>query len=150
MGKTIATIKVTGIAGFVKGTSYVLLPGTETVIGRSRQCTICLREAQKAHQPSVDHEGHPRDEKAMAEHFKTVSHQHVRLKYIDESQILIEDLSRHGVFLDGHAIDKKALVSDLDNRSHEIRLGTNEAFRIELQGALERKPAPKISVKKKD
>lgn len=147
--QAIATIKLTGIAGFVKGTSYVLLPGTETTIGRSRSCTICLREAQKAHQPAVNHEGHPRPEKGVLDHFKTVSATHLRIHYIDESQVVLEDVSRHGVFLDGHQVQKKVLVADLDSRSHEIRLGTNEAFRIELQGAVARKPQPKISVKKK-
>ncbi|MCC6573548.1 MAG: FHA domain-containing protein [Planctomycetes bacterium] len=146
---SINTIKLTGIAGYVKGTSYVLLPGTETVIGRSRECTICLREAQKAHQPAVDHEGHPRPEKGIADHFKTVSHQHLRITFVDDGQVMVEDLSRHGVFLDGHAISKKALLSDLDTKSHELRLGTNESFRIELQSGAAVKSAPKISVKKK-
>ncbi len=146
---SINTIKLTGIAGYVKGTSYLLLPGSETTIGRSRDCTICLREAQKAHQPAVDHEGHPRAEKGLAEHFKTVSATHLRIQYLDEHQVLLEDLSRHGVFVDGHAIARKALLSDLDSRHHEIRLGTNEAFRIELQGAAPVRPQPRISVKRK-
>jgi pSer/pThr/pTyr-binding forkhead associated (FHA) protein len=134
-------LKLTGIAGFIKGDTFTLKPGSISVIGRSRSCDISLRELKQ---------GREDDEGAKEDHYKTVSRQHVRISFKDSSEVMIEDLSHNGSFLDGERIQSRASISDLGKKSHELRLGTNETFRLELIKAEKTKATPKIMVKRGD
>ncbi len=134
-------LKLTGIAGFIKGESFSLKPGSINVIGRSRSCDISLREVKQSHEES-DPEG------AKEDHYKTVSRQHVRISFKGNDEVVIEDLSHNGSFLDGERIKTSASITDLARKSHELRLGTNETFKLELAKAEKAKPSPKIVVKR--
>jgi pSer/pThr/pTyr-binding forkhead associated (FHA) protein len=134
-------LKLTGIAGFIKGESFSLKPGSINVIGRSRSCDISLREVKQSHEES-DREG------AKEDHYKTVSRQHVRISFKDNNEVMIEDLSHNGSYLDGERIKTSASITDLVKKSHELRLGTNETFRVELAKAEKTKASPKIVVKR--
>ena len=133
-------LKLTGIAGFIKGESFLLRPGSVTVIGRSRSCDISLREVKSG---SDDSEG------AKEDHYKTVSRQHARISFKGDAEVVIEDLSHNGSYLDGQRIQTSATVTDLAKKSHELRLGTNETFKAELTKAEKSKASPKIMVKRK-
>jgi pSer/pThr/pTyr-binding forkhead associated (FHA) protein len=132
-------LKLSGIAGFIKGESFTLKPGSITVIGRSRSCDISLRE--------IKH-GHDDPEGAKEDHYKTVSRQHVRVSFKGEGEVVIDDLSHNGTFLDGSRISGSVTVSDLAKKSHELRLGTNETFKLDLAKPEKTKPSPKIVVKR--
>jgi pSer/pThr/pTyr-binding forkhead associated (FHA) protein len=135
-------LKLSGIAGFIKGESFLLKPGSITVIGRSRSCDISLRELKQTHGDTGDIEGSKED------HYKTVSRQHVRISFKGEGEIVIEDLSHNGSFLDGNRISTSATISDLTKKSHELKLGTNEAFKLELAKDEAPRKSPKVSVKR--
>lgn len=134
-------LKLTGIAGYIKGEGFSLKPGSITVIGRSRSCDISLREAKH---------GHDDPEGAKEDHYKTVSRQHVRISFKGEEEVVIEDLSHNGSFLDGSRISGSATIADLARKSHELRLGTNETFKVELAKPEKAKASPKIVVKRTD
>ena len=132
-------LKLTGIAGFIKGESFTLKPGSITVIGRSRSCDISLREVKHGQE---DAEG------AKEDQYKTVSRQHARISFKSEGEIVIEDLSHNGSFLDGSRVSGSITIADLAKKSHELRLGTNETFKLELAKPEKTKASPKIVVKR--
>lgn len=135
-------LKLTGIAGYIQGQTFVLKPGSITVIGRSRSCDISLRELRRSGDEGAV-EGPKED------HYKTVSRQHVRISFKGEGEIQIEDLSHNGSFLDGSKVQGSVTLSDLARKPHELRLGTNECFKLELTRAEKTKASPKIVVKRK-
>jgi len=116
-----------GVEGFIRGEEYPLWRGATVVIGRSRSCDISLRRCRSwlALDPAK------RDEE---KDFKTVSRKHVRLSYIGEDSIEIEDLSSNGTFLDGHRVTR-AVIHNLRERSHELVLGSREKLRLEWRAS---------------
>jgi pSer/pThr/pTyr-binding forkhead associated (FHA) protein len=135
-------LKLTGIAGYIKGEGFSLKPGSITVIGRSRSCDISLRELKQTQGDTGAIEGSKED------HYKTVSRQHVRISFKGEDEVVIEDLSHNGSYLDGVRINASARLSDLRKHSHELRLGTNETFKLELAKPEAPRKSPKVSVKR--
>ncbi len=112
-----------GTAGFVDGEEYEVAVGSTMVIGRSRSCDISLQRCKAW--LALDE-----DERDAAQDFKTVSRKHARISYDDAESIEIEDLSSNGTFIDGDRIDR-IVIDDLQERSHELLLGTRETFRLE-------------------
>ncbi|MFP4057124.1 MAG: FHA domain-containing protein [Candidatus Brocadiia bacterium] len=112
-----------GTGGFVRGEAYPLSAGSTVVIGRSRSCDISLRrcKAWLALEPE------DRDEERD---FRTVSRKHTRIRHRDDGTIEVEDLSSNGTFLNGERI-RRAVISDLRERSYELLLGTREKFRLQ-------------------
>jgi hypothetical protein len=140
------TIKVTGIAGYCKGSEHVIEKGGELVIGRSRSATMRIAPGDEASDTPTDKPYHGTGEKEK--HFLTVSGQHVKLTFKDASHIYIHDLSKHGTWLEGQKIDGRDQISGLSKGAMELRLGTNETLRLEMIRT-PAKPRPKITVKRR-
>ncbi|MBX3460643.1 MAG: FHA domain-containing protein [Planctomycetes bacterium] len=143
----VLTIKLTGIAGFCKGSEFVIEEGGEVVIGRSRNAGLRIAGPDHLSEPPSDKpfKGHGDKEK----HLLTVSGRHVKLTFQNAKAIFIEDLSKHGTFLDGKPVEGRDQIIGLKKGPIELRLGTNETFRMELLKA-PAKPKPKITVKRRD
>lgn len=132
------TLKLTGIAGYCKGTEYLIEEGGEATIGRSRGASLRITEAEsETGKPSGGRETH----------LLTVSGVHVHIAFKDARGIFIEDLSKHGTFLDGKRVSGRDQIIGLGKGPLELRLGTNETFRLELVRSPAR-PQPKITVKR--
>ena len=114
-----------GTAGFVKGEAFPVGLGSTVVIGRSRSCDISLQRCPTWLELDED-------ERDAARDFKTVSRKHVRVSCYDSDNVEVEDLSSNGTFVDGRRVDR-IVLTDLRERSHELLLGTREAFRLEWQ-----------------
>ncbi|MFW6161136.1 MAG: FHA domain-containing protein [Planctomycetota bacterium] len=112
-----------GAAGFVKGEEYPLPLGATVVIGRSRSCDISLQRCKTWLETDEQTRSTDQD-------FKTVSRKHARISCYDPENVEVEDLSSNGTFVDGERVDR-IVLSDLRERSHELLLGTREAFRLE-------------------
>ncbi|MHC4577086.1 MAG: FHA domain-containing protein [Planctomycetota bacterium] len=116
---------VRGTKGFLAGAVHVLQVGESMVIGRSRAADLSTRKAERLYD---------RDDWKVILHsepFLSVSRQHVRIHFLHPDLVEIKDMSSNGTLLDGHRIDCVALT-DLDQRSHTIRVGAQEHFRLEM------------------
>jgi pSer/pThr/pTyr-binding forkhead associated (FHA) protein len=145
MGGEILTIKLTGIAGFCKGHEFVIEEGGQAVIGRSRDCNLRIGEVDE---PEPDPDKPNKGTAGKDGHLHTVSRHHVKISFNNAKSIFIEDKSKHGTFLNGNRIDGRDQIIGLRKGPMELRLGTNETFRMELL----REPAglkPKITVKRR-
>ena len=146
MGGEILTIKLTGIAGFSKGKEFTIEEGGEAVIGRSRDCSFRIGELDE---PEPDPNKPFKGTGGKDDHLHTVSRHHVKLTFQNAKSIYIQDQSKHGTFLNGNRIDGRDQIIGLRKGPMELRLGTNETFRMELL----REPArlkPKITVKRRE
>ncbi|MGE0434970.1 MAG: FHA domain-containing protein [Planctomycetota bacterium] len=140
MGKPVGVIKLIGIAGFVEGDEHTLKPGEKLTIGRSRSCDISLRNSPKylkidPLQTQVD------------ENFKTVSRTHVELEFKAADALQIVDHSSNGTFVDGKRLTGSCILSNLPTKSHELKLGTNEAYRVEFRKLVKRTRIEIVKVK---
>lgn len=120
MGNPVLLLR--SIKGFSTDHAFVIRQGQSVLIGRSRRCELSLRRVR----------GYP-DEcaKATTRELLTVSRRHVRITYRGPGDVLLEDLSRHGTYLDGQRVDK-ARLADLSSRGHEITLGRFQLYKMEL------------------
>jgi hypothetical protein len=146
MAGEILTIKLVGIAGFSKGKEFFIEEGGEAVIGRSRTCSFKIGEEEE---PAPDPAKPMHGSGGKDEHLHTVSRQHVRIVFQSAKSIFIEDLSKHGTFINGNKLDGRDQLIGLRKAPMELRLGTNETFKVELL----REPAklkPKITVKRRE
>lgn len=132
-------VKLVGIAGLVKGEQFSIEAGKSVVIGRSRECDICLRDIPAAKE--IDQRGGDADQ-----HFRTVSRKHMRLTCHAPDNVELEDLSANGLFLDGKRIEGRATVSDLQSQPHELKLGTTETFQLDWWRVPARNDAPMVKV----
>jgi len=112
-----------GSDGLVAGEQHLLDQGQTVIVGRSRSCDISLRRCKAW--LALDH-----DRRTAEKDFRTVSRKHARISYYDANNIVVEDLSSNGTFVDGARIDR-IVITDLRERSHELVLGTREKFRLE-------------------
>ena len=112
-----------GVKGLVEGEVYKLDRGTSVVIGRSRSCDISLRECKRWQEAEAA--GEPVEEGP-----KTVSRRHLKISYLDDDNLELEDLSSNGSFVDGRRVDR-LVITDVKETPHEIQLGAGEAFRLE-------------------
>jgi len=117
-------VKLIGIAGLVKGEEFTIGMGESATVGRSRDCTICLREVPKARELKEGDE-------VLERHFNTVSRTHMRVIYHAPDNVEVEDLSSNGLFLDGKRVEGKVVLTDLPEHRHELKLGTHETFCID-------------------
>lgn len=146
MGGEVLTIKLTGIAGFCKGQEFVIEEGGEAIIGRSRDCALRIGEKDE---PEPDPEKPLKGSGGKNDHLHTVSRHHVTISFKNAKSIFIEDTSKHGTFINGNKVEGRDQLLGLRKAPMELRLGTNETFRMELV----RTPAgikPKITVKRRE
>ncbi len=132
MSEPLGVLKLVGISGFVKGETFTVRIGESVSIGRSRSCSISVRDV-KAYR-KVDPLG-----QQVNEHFKTISREHVVLQIKGANEILVHDGSSNGTYIDGKRIGKTALIKNLPTTAHELKLGTNEAFRMEWRKLVRRR-----------
>ena len=91
----------------------------ETVIcGRSRHCDWSLKRAPAW----LKSEGEERDEIQRSLEFRSVSRRHLRITFLAEDMVELENLSANGTFLDGNRVDR-IVLKDCTQRTHIIRLG---------------------------
>lgn len=138
MADEVLTLRLTGIAGFCKGIDFVIEEGGEATIGRSRNASLRITGKEDASD---------RPTGGRETHLLTVSGVHVCITFKNSHGIYIEDLSKHGTFLDGKRISGRDQIIGLGKGPLELRLGTNETFRLELARAPAR-AQPKITVKR--
>ncbi len=123
MADTEQVIALIGTAGMADGESYVLTPGIEIVIGRSRSCPVSLRRAANylRASPAVRDNDHD---------FNTVSRRHLRI-FVAAGKADLEDLSSNGTFVGGEQLTGRITV-DLAQGPCALRLGTRERFDLLL------------------
>lgn len=135
----VLSVKLVGIAGFCKGREFTIEEGGQAVIGRSRSCDFNLNEPEDPESAGA----------AKDEHFHTVSRRHVTIEFQGAKSLFITDTSKHGTFLNGGRIDGRDQIVGLRKAPMELRLGTNETFRMELVRR-EVDAQPRITVKRRD
>ncbi len=132
-------VKLIGVQGFVKDEEFTVKEGEEIVIGRSRSCDISLRSLLKYLE--VDPTGEKVDE-----HFRTVSRKHLRITYKSPDELILEDLSSNGSFLDGARMPKKIVLNDIMKKDHIITLGSKETLQISWKQLIKRKKMKVVEV----
>jgi pSer/pThr/pTyr-binding forkhead associated (FHA) protein len=144
MAQDVLALKLTGIAGFCKDRELLIEQGGEAVLGRSRDCALRLT----ARVPDEPAPARPyKGDAGKQEHLLTVSGRHARIRFAAADDIEIEDLSKHGTFVNGRRVEGKDSIQELHKGPMELRLGTNETFRMELTHTPTR-AKPRIVVKR--
>ncbi|MHC4840170.1 MAG: FHA domain-containing protein [Planctomycetota bacterium] len=139
------SIQLTGISGFSNGHRWAISQGQTITIGRSRDCEIRVGEEEL---PEPDPKKPLKGHGGKTEHLHTVSRHHVTIEFKDAKRIYIEDKSMHGTFLNATAIEGRDQIIGLRKGPMELRLGTNETFKMELIRAHD--DVPRITVKRRD
>lgn len=147
MPSEMLSIRLTGIAGFSRGKEFSVEEGGAAILGRSRSCSFRL-DANDAPTEEATAKHPFKGTAGKQEHLLTVSAQHVRIEFPDSKTIYVEDLSKHGTFINGKKLQGRDQILGLNKGPIELRLGTNEAFRMELVRTPV-KTSPKISVKRR-
>lgn len=92
--------------------------GETVVVGRSRHCDWSLKRSPGY----LKSEGDEREAITKSLEFRSVSRQHLRIAFLAEDMVELENLSANGTFLDGNRLDRIVLRDCLE-RTHAIRLG---------------------------
>ncbi|MBI3269549.1 MAG: FHA domain-containing protein [Planctomycetes bacterium] len=117
-------VLIRGVEGMVDGEVFPLRVGQSVSIGRSRGCEICLKRCKK-------YADMPEDVRRQDEEFLSVSRKHVRITFAATDNLEVEDLSTNGTYIDGERLTGKSLISDIRDKSHDLRLGMRERFKLE-------------------
>jgi pSer/pThr/pTyr-binding forkhead associated (FHA) protein len=112
-----------GTAGMVDGEFFILEPGTDIVVGRSRSCDVSLRRTTAYLKTPPAQRDNDHD-------FNTVSRRHLKIT-ISKSLANIQDLSTNGTFFNGEPMREPHKV-DLAAGPCTVRLGTRESFQLLL------------------
>ncbi len=114
-----------GVQGHVSGEEMRLEYGKTIVVGRSRSADFSLRRMNAVTELS--------DDEREADHdLRTVSGKHFEITMYNLGSIEIVNLSPNGTYVDGKLVDK-IIIGDVAKKSHEIRVGTSELFRLEMK-----------------
>lgn len=137
-------VKLIGIAGVVKGAKFSVQQGKSKVLGRSRDCDICLRELPAVAELAEKSEDYER-------HFHTVSRKHAKITYHEYGNVEITDLSSNGTYIDGKRVENSVMLTDLEQHPHELRLGTSVIFQLDWWRLvpIDSVKMPKVKVKQK-
>ena len=113
---------LTGISGLVEGATFPLTYQQSAVLGRSSTCDISFRKLPRylALPSELRHEDKT---------FLSISRRHVRITLSNSACIELENLGRHGSFLDGAAFTKTT-ITDIRERTHDLRVGKRELLRL--------------------
>lgn len=119
---SVETLVLKGIKGIAEGEKFYLQYGQRITIGRSRVCEVSFQKC-------------PRYERLSPAELKhkdilSISRKHLRISFYNPQSIELKDLSTNGTFVNGERIKKK-VISDIRDKSYEIRLGTHETFILE-------------------
>lgn len=111
-----------GVKGIAQGEEFYINLGETVTIGRSRFCKISLRRCPK-------YKALTKEEKKSND-VLSISRKHLRLVLSDPECIELRDISTNGTFIDGSRIKDK-LISNIKDKTYEIRLGTHETFLLQ-------------------
>ena len=114
-----------GIAGHVEGEELKLEHGKTLVVGRSRSADFSLRRISRISAMTDDEREDDQD-------LRTVSGKHFEITMYNVESIEIVNLSPNGTYPDGSLIDK-AIVEDLAEKEHEVRVGAIEVFTLMMK-----------------
>jgi hypothetical protein len=114
-----------GVNGYFNGHVFPLEYGKTFTIGRSRRADFSLRRTHQYRAKNQD----DRDKDAAP---KTVSGLHFQITMYNLGSIEIKNLSRNGTLVDGKSV-ATTLIKDVARKSHEIRCGMDEVFRLEMR-----------------
>ena len=113
-----------GVGGHVTGEKLALDYGKSVVVGRSRSADWSLR--RMAAWRDV-----PDEEREKDQAFLTVSGKHFKITMYNTASIEIANLSSNGTRVDGEKIDK-VIIDDVTRNAHEIRVGAEEVFSLQM------------------
>ena len=114
-----------GASGHVEGEEMRLEYGKTIVVGRSRSADFSLRRMEAVTSMSDA-------ERDADSDLRTVSGRHFEITMYNVGSIEIVNLSPNGTYVDGKLVDK-IILDDVAEESHDIRMGTNEVFRLEMR-----------------
>ena len=114
-----------GAAGHVRDEEMKLEYGKTIVVGRSRSADFSMRR-MKAVTAMTD------EEREADPNLRTVSGRHFEITMYNLGSIEIVNLSPNGTYVDSRLVDK-IVLDDVAKKSHEIRIGADEAFRLEMK-----------------
>jgi hypothetical protein len=128
-------IELAGSRGVFAGVRVELRPGESVTVGRSR-----FVDVSAAKTPMALRIGRDKLEKNSG--FRRMSRRHFEVRYEDEAKVVITDLSRNGVILDGSRINASAVVGieALGSRAATLRFGAGEELHLKV-----RQPALAVS-----
>ncbi len=122
-------LRLVGTAGMFEGALAVLRPGESVTVGRSRFVSLSAVRT-----PLALRIGRQKLERNPA--FRRLSRRHFEVDYADGENVVLADLSKNGLFVDGARVDRVTIAaSTLASQSRVLRFGTNEEIRLELDGA---------------
>lgn len=113
-----------GKEGLLQGERFAVRYGCAVVIGRSRDCDLCLRTLPRYQTLTAE-------EKERDKAFLSVSRRHLRITLVNSGYVEIENLGRFGTQLDGQPLLEKKVVTDVREKRHTLRLGTRETFELQ-------------------
>jgi pSer/pThr/pTyr-binding forkhead associated (FHA) protein len=127
-------IEMSGARGVFAGIRLEMKPGDRLTVGRSR-----FVDVSAAKTPMAQRIGREKLEKN--EGFRRMSRRHFEISYDLDGRVLITDLSRNGVILDGKRIKTAAEVDPaaLADGGASIRFGAGEELRVRVRKTV---PAP--------
>jgi pSer/pThr/pTyr-binding forkhead associated (FHA) protein len=120
-----------GREGVAAGERLKVSLGETVYVGRSRSCQFSLKKT-----PAFlrDRDGARRRIRSMLG-YRSTSRRHVRIAYLAEDLVEIENLSRNGTLVDGHRVDR-LFLRDARRERHEIRLGRHGDVLVLEPGSL--------------
>jgi hypothetical protein len=121
-------IEMSGSRGVFAGVRIQLKPGDRLTVGRSR-----FVDVSAAKTPMAARIGRATLEKNDG--FRRMSRRHFEIAYEDDDRIVVKDLSRNGVVIDGRRM-KTATVLDaaaLADGGVSIRFGAGEELRVRVR-----------------
>jgi pSer/pThr/pTyr-binding forkhead associated (FHA) protein len=120
-----------GREGICAGERLKVSLGETVYVGRSRTCQLSLKKTPAFLRDRDGARGRIRTSRA----YRSTSRRHVRIAYLDDDDVEVENLSRNGTYVDGHRVDR-ILLRDARHATHEIRLGRHGDLLLLAPGSL--------------
>ena len=123
-------LEITGARGVFAGARHELRVGERVTVGRSRFVDLSAVRTPMGLRIGRDKlERNPR--------FRRMSRRHFEISFESDQRIVISDLSRNGVHVDGRRIRKTAELEpeSLAERGAVIAFGTGEELRLRVRAA---------------
>lgn len=128
-------LELAGSRGVFAGVRVELRPGQRITVGRSRFVDLSAAKTPMALRIG-------RDKLERNNGFRRMSRRHFEVVYEDGARVVITDLSRNGVTLDGNRIKDTAVLDPavLASKDATLRFGAGEELQLKV-----RKTAPSVS-----
>jgi pSer/pThr/pTyr-binding forkhead associated (FHA) protein len=121
-------IEMSGARGVFHGVRVELKPGDRLTVGRSRFVDVSAVKTPMAQRIG-------RDKLEKNDGFRRMSRRHFEIAYEEGGRIVVTDLSRNGVVLDGRRIKSTAILDSgtLADGGVSLRFGAGEELRVRLR-----------------